>query len=94
MIDSSFHIDIKQREIIIDYITANKDFLYLPYLTKTDTLEMIDFMEDSYYTPLKRNSSYHINYYDIKLRNLLELWQDKTFVFRSVVVSPSQRSPV
>ncbi len=80
MIDSSFHIDIKQREIIIDYITANKDFLYLPYLTKTDTLEMIDFIEDSYYTPLKRNSSYHINYYDIKLRNLLELWQDKTFV--------------
>lgn len=73
-------VELKQREMIIDYVNANRNFLYLPYITKSDTLEMAKPTEDSYYTPLRRKSSYHVNYYDIKPEFLLDLWQNGEYI--------------
>lgn len=72
--DMKSPISIKTREITIDYITANQDFLYLPYVTQTEKLDNIQPVEDSYYIPAKRTDSYFLNYYTLDLEKIMQSW--------------------
>lgn len=49
----------------VEYIDANKRFLYSPYFTAYESMQKISSKQDLYITPGKKESSYSYAYYDL-----------------------------
>jgi transglutaminase-like putative cysteine protease len=50
-------------KIKVEYEDANKNYLYVPYFTKYETLESIDYEQDLYAVPSVRRDGYELDYY-------------------------------
>lgn len=57
--------DTKLYQMKVEYIHANKRFIYSPYFTNYSELKNINYKQDLYSTPSKQKSSYTFEYYDL-----------------------------
>lgn len=56
--------DLRRRHMEVEYVGANKRFLYSPYITDFSLMDNINYKQDLYTTPGRRQSSYSYEYYD------------------------------
>ena len=57
--------DLALRRMEVEYVGANKRFLYSPYITDFSEMDNINYKQDLYTTPGRRRSSYTYEYYDL-----------------------------
>lgn len=57
--------DLNHRQMEIEYVGANKRFLYSPYITDFSVMDNINYKQDLYATPGRRRSSCTYEYYDL-----------------------------